>query len=67
MSSNLHSLTFSKAFNITCDLFPVHTGCLGFGVERFAIALVSQHGSDPDKWPKILKKDWNDWVALNDK
>ena len=65
MSSNLHSLTFSKAFNITCDSWPVHTGCLGFGIERFAIALISQHGSNIEKWPDKLKKDWIDWIALN--
>ena len=38
LSSNLHGTTFSKTFNIKGNGFPVHTGCLGFGLERLAIS-----------------------------
>lgn len=61
LSSNLHGLTFSKMFNINSDRGPVHTGCLGFGLERLLIVLLSQHGKDPKEWPKKLKSQWNSW------
>ena len=61
MSSNLHGLTFSKTFNIESDDWPVHTGCIGFGLERMIIALIAQHGVDPECWPKNLKAEWDAW------
>ncbi len=64
MSSNLHGLVFTKAFNLKSTSGPLHTGCLGFGVERLAIALIAQHGSQPENWPENLK---NDWLKWNDK
>ena len=61
MSSNLHGLTFSKTFNLEGKDWPVHTGCIGFGLERMAIALIAQHGTNPDKWPQQLKVEWDTW------
>ena len=61
LSSNLHGLTFSKTFNISGDDWPVHTGCLGFGLERLVIALVAQHGVNPISWPEKLKAEWDTW------
>tara|TARA_B100001057_G_C22867153_1_gene957055 strand:+ start:4604 stop:5800 length:1197 start_codon:yes stop_codon:yes gene_type:complete len=66
MSSNLHGLTFSKAFNIKSDNGPVHTGCLGFGIERFAISFIAQHSLDIRNWPKKIRSDWNEWMSVND-
>ncbi len=30
---------------------PLHSGCVGFGLERWARALVATHGDDPAAWP----------------
>lgn len=61
LSSNLHGLTFSKTFNIDGEDWPVHTGCLGFGLERMVIALIAQHGVNPRSWPEKLKSEWGSW------
>lgn len=58
MSSNLHGPTFAKAFEISRAGGPLATGCLGFGLERLALALVAQHGADPAGWPKGLAADY---------
>ena len=63
MSSNLHGLTFSKTFNIKGEDWPVHSGCIGFGLERMLIAIISQHGSRPEFWPNKLRKEWSIWFA----
>lgn len=65
MSSNLHGLTFSKTFNIMGKNWPVHTGCIGFGLERMLIAIISQHGSEPEFWPDKLRKEWSLWFATH--
>ena len=67
MSSNLHGLTFSKAFNIISDNGPIHTGCLGFGIERFAISFIAQHSLDINNWPSKVRSDWIEWISANDK
>ena len=54
-SSNFHSTTFGKAFNVTRKGRPVCTGCIGFGLERWAYAITLQHGADPEKWPKVIQ------------
>lgn len=61
MSSNLHGPTFSKAFHITMDGRLINTGCLGFGLERLALAILAQHGQDPAAWPAGLQKDFAAW------
>ena len=65
MSSNIHGTSFSKAFDINSPFFPVHTGCIGFGLERLAFAIITQNGSDFSKWKGKLKKDWNLWNSFN--
>jgi seryl-tRNA synthetase len=32
-----------------------HTACVGFGVERVALALLKTHGLEPDKWPARVR------------
>jgi hypothetical protein len=61
MSSNLHGPTFSKTFAMRRDGGPLHTGCLGFGLERLALALIAQHGHEPEAWPEGLRRDFADW------
>src|SRR5690606_10466374 len=57
LSSNLHAATFGKAFDIRVGGMRANTGCLGFGLERLAIAVVMQHGRDPARWPERLRRD----------
>ncbi len=61
MSSNLHGPTFSKAFNIKRGERAINSGCLGFGIERLALAIIAQHGSDPAQWPPRLAQDFARW------
>ena len=61
MSSNLHGPTFSKAFNIKRRGRVINSGCLGFGIERLALAIIAQHGSDPALWPPGLAQDFAEW------
>lgn len=61
MSSNLHGPTFSKAFGITMGGRLINTGCLGFGLERLALAILAQHGYDPAGWPEGLREDYEAW------
>ncbi len=51
-SCNYHLDYFGKTFDIrTPDGNPAHTACIGFGLERIALALFMKHGFDVDRWP----------------
>jgi seryl-tRNA synthetase len=51
-SFNWHQEHFSGKFGIrTGSERLAHTACLGFGLERVALALVKEHGFDPQRWP----------------
>jgi seryl-tRNA synthetase len=51
-SFNYHQDHFTRAFGIEGpDGAEAHSACLGFGLERIAIALFRQHGTDPARWP----------------
>ena len=51
-SLNLHGNFFGKRFNIAGPGGePVQTGCVGLGIERWALAAFTQHGFDPSRWP----------------
>lgn len=54
-SSNYHSTTFGKAFGITRSDRPACTGCIGFGLERWAYAIVLRHGLDVERWPETIR------------
>ena len=56
-SSNFHSATFGRAFDIRLDGRPAASGCLGWGYERWIYGIVSQFGVEPAKWPDGLCKD----------
>ncbi|HYE81362.1 MAG TPA: hypothetical protein VEG39_04240 [Clostridia bacterium] len=64
-SSNFHSNTFGKAFNITAGRRPAATGCLAFGLERWVFSFLAQYGLDEAKWPKQLHSDWVEWRNQN--
>ncbi len=55
-SCNCHLDHFGHAFDIkTADGGYAHSACIGFGLERIALALFKTHGFDPDQWPASVK------------
>jgi seryl-tRNA synthetase len=56
-SCNYHLDHFGHAFGIkTADGKTAHSACIGFGLERIALALFRVHGFDPDRWPADVKQ-----------
>ncbi len=56
-SCNYHLDHFGHAFGIrTADGAAAHTACIGFGLERVALALFRAHGFDPARWPVGVKR-----------
>ncbi|MGX5200659.1 amino acid--[acyl-carrier-protein] ligase [Aliikangiella sp. IMCC44632] len=56
-SSNCHLDHFGKEFNITTpDGEYAHTACIGFGLERIALALLKTHGFELNNWPAEVKR-----------
>ena len=55
-SSNCHLDHFGLAFDIrTADGAVAHSACVGFGLERIALALFKTHGMEPDAWPREVR------------
>lgn len=50
-SINYHQDFFGRSFGIQTGADPAHTGCIGFGHERVALAFLAQHGLDEKNWP----------------
>lgn len=56
MSVNSHQDHFGKTFNLTsADGTGAHTACVGFGLERIALALFRHHGFDLQRWPAKVR------------
>jgi seryl-tRNA synthetase len=56
VSCNYHLDHFGHAFGIkTRDGQPGHSACIGFGLERIALALFKTHGFDPEAWPPSVR------------
>lgn len=53
-SANCHKDHFGGAFAITADDAPAHTACVGFGLERIALALIHAHGAQLEDWPATV-------------
>ena len=52
MSANYHLDHFAGVFGIQLPSGEcAHTGCVGFGLERLALALVAKHGVAIEDWP----------------
>lgn len=62
-SVNYHQDFFGRSFCIQAGENPAHTGCLGFGYERLALAFIAQHGPDESKWPEIVRAGLQDALA----
>ena len=54
-SVNYHQDFFGRSFAIGTSTGTAHTGCIGFGLERLALAVVAQHGPSPALWPATLR------------
>jgi seryl-tRNA synthetase len=55
-SSNYHLDHFGLPFAIrTGDGGIAHSACIGFGLERIALALFRKHGFEPARWPENVR------------
>lgn len=53
-SFNFHERFFADSFGIAAaGEGHVHTGCVGFGLERLTYAFLCHHGLDPAAWPAV--------------
>ena len=56
VSLNYHQDHFGHLFGIrTAEGANAHTACVGFGVERVALALFRTHGMRPQSWPASVR------------
>jgi seryl-tRNA synthetase len=55
LSFNYHQELFGNLYGIRVAGDVAHTGCVGFGMERVALALLKTHGLDPQEWPKQVR------------
>lgn len=56
MSFNYHQDLFGSLYGIRAHGEPAHTGCVGFGLERIALALFKTHGATPATWPAAVRE-----------
>lgn len=57
LSFNYHQDHFGQTFGIrTADGEAAHTACVGFGLERVALALFRHHGLDVADWPASVRE-----------
>ncbi|MBW4034793.1 MAG: amino acid--[acyl-carrier-protein] ligase [Proteobacteria bacterium] len=55
VSFNLHLDKMAQAFGLELeDRTQPHTACVGFGLERLALAVFWHHGTDVGGWPRAL-------------
>lgn len=50
MSFNYHQDHFGRTWEIQGGAGPAHTACVGFGMERLALAVLRHHGTRPEAW-----------------
>jgi seryl-tRNA synthetase len=56
LSFNYHQDHFGLLWDIrTADGAVAHTACVGFGMERVALALFRHHGFDVNEWPDAVR------------
>ncbi|MDB4975702.1 MAG: amino acid--[acyl-carrier-protein] ligase [Myxococcaceae bacterium] len=56
LSFNYHQELFGGLYGINVDGNTAHTGCVGFGMERVALALLKTHGLDATQWPREVRE-----------
>jgi len=56
-SHNYHSDFFGRVFRVELESGgPMHSMCVGFGLERWVYAFMRQHGSEPARWPDVVRR-----------
>ena len=56
-SINLHGNFFGERFDIQdSEANAAMTGCVGLGIERWVLAVFTQHGFDPERWPEAVRE-----------
>lgn len=55
-SANYHQSHFGDAFTISAGENVAHTACAGFGLERIALSLAAQHGTNITAWPESVRE-----------
>jgi seryl-tRNA synthetase len=56
LSFNYHQDHFASTWGVRlADGALAHTGCVGFGLERLALALFKRHGLDAQGWPSTVR------------
>lgn len=56
VSCNCHRDHFGHTFGIeTADGSEAHSACVGFGMERIALAMLRTHGTDTSSWPAAVR------------
>lgn len=61
-SVNFHSTAFGSAFDIKLGKRPATTGCVGFGIERWALAFLAQFGPREENWPRAFREQYAAWL-----
>ena len=56
MSFNYHQEMLNKLYAIHLGGEAAHTSCVGFGMERIALALFKKHGFEPELWPAAVRE-----------
>lgn len=58
-SFNYHQDHFAETYGIEMEggESPAHSACLGFGLERIALALLRKHGLRPADWPGEVREE----------
>lgn len=57
MSFNYHQDAFGTKWGLNLEDGSVaHTACVGFGLERIALALFHHHGLDTEQWPASVRR-----------
>jgi seryl-tRNA synthetase len=57
LSFNYHQDHFAVTWGVQlADGGPAHTACVGFGLERTALALFRRHGLNPRTWPDSVRR-----------
>ena len=55
-SHNYHSDFFGRVFHTDLETGgPMHSACVGFGLERWVYAFLQQHGSVLSEWPDVIR------------
>jgi seryl-tRNA synthetase len=56
VSANCHQDHFGQTFGLsTSDGAVAHSACVGFGMERIALAMLRTHGLEPRAWDQSLR------------